>query len=65
MSDRQTPVSVRLNESDLERADALIPDIAETDIGAMGEVTRAIVLRLALRRGLDVLESEAKKRGSR
>ncbi len=65
MSDRQAPVSVRLNESDLERADALVAAVAQTDVGAMGEVTRAVVLRLAVRRGLDALEAEHPKRGRR
>ena len=55
------PVSLRLNEGDLERADELIDEVARGDLGATGEVNRAVVLRLAVRRGLDALEAEFKK----
>jgi hypothetical protein len=57
-------VSLRARVEDVEtRPDRLIPYIADQPFArqlAGGEVTRADVLRIALARGLDALEAEAK-----
>lgn len=56
--------SLRLPQDVLERADRLIPKLQnspELRAGA-GEVTRSVILRLALLRGLDELERSAKTR---
>lgn len=64
------PMALRIAQEILDRADALIPKLAKSpELMAGGsEVSRTTVLRLALLRGLDVLErefagaSKAKKR---
>lgn len=56
--------SLRLSQDILDRADRLVPKLqhsAELRAGA-GDVTRSVVLRLALLRGLDELEKGAKSR---
>lgn len=55
-------ISIRAPEDLVERAEALRPVLSRTDLGAVGtaggHVSRGAVLRLALARGLDVLEAE-------
>lgn len=51
-----TIVALRLSDALIARADALIPRLAESDIAAAGEVSRATVLRLCVMRGLSLLE---------
>jgi hypothetical protein len=47
----------------LDRADRLVPKLQNnTELRASGEVTRSVVLRLALLRGLDELEKGTKAR---
>jgi predicted DNA-binding protein len=51
--------SLRLPQELLDRADALIPLLGKhASAQASGELVRSDVLRLALSRGLDALESE-------
>lgn len=55
------PISFRVPPEALRRADALTPRIARNrTVAALGGVTRSTVLKLALMRGLDVLEQEFK-----
>lgn len=50
-------ISLRLPSSLLERCDALAERLrVDPDLAAMGRVTRTMVIRLALQRGLDQLE---------
>lgn len=57
------PTPLRLDQEILERADALIPSVGKRpEFQAIGRVTRASVLRLAILRGLAELEAEAKPR---
>ena len=53
-------VGLRLPKDFLKRADALIRPLQSTDVGAAGSLSRAKVLRLAVARGLEALESEHK-----
>lgn len=53
-------VALRLTDTLVKRADALISRVAESDIGALGETSRSTVLRLAVIRGLAALEEEYK-----
>jgi len=55
-------VFLRLPEGTLDRAEALIADIKKHPALQAARVSRALVLRLALLRGLDELEREAKER---
>ncbi|MBN4054915.1 hypothetical protein JYT15_00240 [Acidimicrobium ferrooxidans] len=62
------PLNIRLDESMVERMDKLIPWLeAQPNIAALASVTRSTVHRLALVRGLELLEAEAgaKKRSRR
>ena len=54
-------IALRVPESILERADALIHHLgSDPTIAALGrEVTRSDVLRMAIQRGLAVIETEA------
>jgi len=46
------------------RLDALVPHLAEDpDLAAAGRVTRSMVARLALARGLSALERSKRRRG--
>ena len=55
----QAYVPVRLPDAVVERVDALVDRLATEDAGqALGRLSRSAVLRLAIVRGLDVLESE-------
>jgi hypothetical protein len=65
-------VTLRLPKSLLQRADALIPALrSNSDIFVVGRLSRSVVLRLAVLRGLETMESNtpkatakvAKKRG--
>ena len=56
-------MNLRVPDGVLERADALIESIQENpDVSAVGPVSRASVLRLALLRGLNALETEQGKK---
>jgi hypothetical protein len=63
-------VTLRLPKSLLQRADALIPTLrANSEIFVVGRLSRSVVLRLAVLRGLETMETNvpktkaAKKRG--
>lgn len=68
-------VTLRLPKSLLARADALIPRLRDnSDIFVVGRLSRSVVLRLAVLRGLETMEESqpraaakapAKKRGKR
>jgi hypothetical protein len=67
-------VTLRLPKSLLSRADALIPRLREnSDIFVVGRLSRSVVLRLAVLRGLEAMEevqpraakAPAKKRAKR
>ena len=54
-------LSVRVSPEVLKRADRLIPKVGrDRAVTAIGNVTRSTVVKLALMRGLDALESEYK-----
>jgi hypothetical protein len=61
----EIPTSVRLPKDVVRRLDALVPKLERVPtIAALGPLTRSKVLRLALARGLEVLEAEhGRKRG--
>lgn len=64
MSDT-TIITVRLPQSFVDRADALIANLAkEEESLLLGRVSRSIVLRLAVLRGLEALEAQVARRGS-
>ncbi|HEX7476515.1 MAG TPA: hypothetical protein VF331_01785 [Polyangiales bacterium] len=53
-------VTLRLPKSLLSRADALIPKLREnSEIFVVGRLSRSVVLRLAVLRGLEAMESGA------
>jgi hypothetical protein len=54
-------VPVPLTERDLQEADRLVPALAQSDLGRNTEVTRELVLRLALRRGLEELDQVVRR----
>jgi hypothetical protein len=65
-------VTLRLPKSLLQRADALIPMLrSNSEIFVVGRLSRSVVLRLAVLRGLEAMETStpkapakaAKKRG--
>ena len=65
-------VTLRLPKSLLQRADALIPTLrSNSEIFVVGRLSRSVVLRLAVLRGLEAMETTtpktavkaAKKRG--
>lgn len=52
-------VTLRLPKALLARADALVPRLRENnDLFVVGRLSRSVVLRLAVLRGLDALEIE-------
>lgn len=56
-------VALRLPADLVERADALVNRVADDpQLAGLGRVTRSSVLRLALAKGLDVLDQETKPR---
>ena len=62
MSDT-TIITLRLPQSFVDRADALIADLAEDEESLLlGRVSRSIVLRLAVLRGLEALEAQVQNR---
>lgn len=66
MSNRTTykQTSIRLPNDYIDRAEDLLEDMAkDARYTAFGSLTRADVLRLAIQRGLDVLESEIEGQG--
>jgi hypothetical protein len=59
MADESMTVQLRLPQSLIEQADALIEALSrDRDLSAAGRITRATVLRLALARGLENLAQE-------
>jgi hypothetical protein len=55
-------VTLRLPKSLLQRADALIPTLrANSEIFVVGRLSRSVVLRLAVLRGLEAMESSMAK----
>ena len=55
----QSPVNIRLPQSLLDRADALVPVAGQApELATQTTITRADVLRLAVLRGLAALEAE-------
>jgi hypothetical protein len=64
MSDT-TIITVRLPQSFVDRADALIANLAKDEESLLlGRVSRSIVLRLAVLRGLEALEAQVARRTS-
>jgi hypothetical protein len=62
MSDA-TIITLRLPKSLVDRADALIDQLAEDEEALLlGRVSRSIVLRLAVLRGLEALEAQVATR---
>jgi hypothetical protein len=62
MSDA-TIITLRLPKSLVDRADALIDELAEDEEALLlGRVSRSIVLRLAVLRGLESLEGQVQAR---
>lgn len=56
-------VPMRLDPDIVARADALVPILAADPVlSSVGQVTRAAVLRMALRLGLDALEERHGRR---
>lgn len=53
-------VGLRFERDVLKRADALIPKLKRGELAAVGVVSRNMVLRLAVLRGLAALEAEYK-----
>jgi hypothetical protein len=50
-------VHLQLPEHLLKEAERLVPVLArETDLAVMGRISRALVLRLAVQKGLEVLK---------
>jgi hypothetical protein len=55
-------VTLRLPKSLLQRADALIPTLrSNSDIFVVGRLSRSVVLRLAVLRGLEAMETSSPK----
>jgi hypothetical protein len=62
MSDT-TIITLRLPQSFVDRADSLIEQLAQDEEALLlGRVSRSIVLRLAVLRGLDILEGQVASR---
>jgi hypothetical protein len=62
MSD-STIITLRLPQSLVDRADALIDSLAQDEEALLlGRVSRSIVLRLAVLRGLETLEAQVSER---
>lgn len=54
-------VSIRLPKDVLKRAESLTRRVSkDSSVAALGKVTRSTVLKLAVMRGLEVLEAEYK-----
>lgn len=64
MSD-STIVTLRLPQSLVDRADALIPKLRDDDQMLMvGRISRSIVLRLSVLKGLEALEAQVEESSS-
>ena len=61
----ETQVSVRLPKEMLERAEALVAALRQNPDNVLLGLSRATVLRLALQRGLALLEEETRGKGKR
>lgn len=61
----ETQVSVRLPKEMLERAEALVATLRQNPDNVLIGLSRATVLRLALQRGLALLEEETRGKGKR
>lgn len=62
---KRVGTSLRLEAEALKRADALVTALRRVpELTALGTLTRSKVLRLAIARGLAVLERESKRRKS-
>jgi len=58
--------SARIPADMMERAEALVPVLKEVpELAAFGRVTKSAVVRLALFKGLQILEQEYGKKGGR
>jgi hypothetical protein len=58
-------VTLRLPKSLLQRADALIPALrSNSDIFVVGRLSRSVVLRLAVLRGLEAMEEDTPVRSA-
>jgi hypothetical protein len=58
-------VTLRLPKSLLQRADALIPALrTNSDIFVVGRLSRSVVLRLAVLRGLEAMEADTPVRST-
>jgi len=56
---QSTIVTLRLPKNLLERADALVPVLRDSEeLFALGRLSRSIVLRLAVLKGLEALEAQ-------
>jgi len=63
MSSDATIITLRLPKSFVDRADSLIAQLAEDEEALLlGRVSRSIVLRLAVLRGLEALEAQVATR---
>lgn len=63
MSSDATIITLRLPKSFVDRADGLIAQLAEDEEALLlGRVSRSIVLRLAVLRGLEALEAQVATR---
>jgi hypothetical protein len=63
MSSDATIITLRLPKSFVDRADGLIAQLAEDEEALLlGRVSRSIVLRLAVLRGLEALEGQVQTR---
>jgi hypothetical protein len=64
MTEQRRTLTIPLSPELLERSEALCDYVrTRPDYAPTGHATRAAVIRLALAKGLDVLEREAAKRG--
>jgi hypothetical protein len=58
-------VTLRLPKSLLQRADALMPALrSNSDIFVVGRLSRSVVLRLAVLRGLEAMEADTPVRSA-
>lgn len=60
MAQRASPTTVRLDDKMNARIAALMPRLQASPYGDLGELSQSKVLRLAILRGLDVLEAEVR-----
>jgi hypothetical protein len=58
----ESPVALRLPPDLIERADLLMSKLEHLPEFSLSKPSRSAILRLAILRGLDVLEEEAKHR---